>query len=386
MTEVLPVSQIGDAGDFVPNPNTVVIPGENQFLVTSYTGQNTMGVFLSGQGDPERGTMEWSEHPLSIGEWYTYERVLILAAVESGYIIALLRNNTITIHSINELDHPVQTISLEPTLGTFQLSYSPYGVAIRDFIRDERMATASFTLLSGKLSPIKPVLALPSPESKSDTELGPDADTAETRSESPNEEPLPGSGLTPPSSPKFKRQPVKVSSEPSLLTMSSGPRDVPTSSTIAETLLIGRHSVQGLTPTPPILRLEQLCAERKMDEAIALVDEERRKGRRGEIEGDKVGALPLCPCVDLTAQATHSATLRLLHLYLASNLMLETVFERAGDYFSKGKIDARLVVRLFPEYRGKVIGTAEEVTVMDGLRPILAKTGTVDEISGCFRP
>ncbi len=68
LTEVLPFLQI-DASllDFDPNPNVVVIPGENEFLVTSYTGASTMGVFLNGQGDPVRGTMEWPNHPLSIG-------------------------------------------------------------------------------------------------------------------------------------------------------------------------------------------------------------------------------------------------------------------------------------------------------------------------------
>jgi hypothetical protein len=70
MTEVLPVSQVppGMTGGYKPNPNVVVIPGENQFLVTSFTGASTMGVFLNNQGDPERGTIEWEAHPLSMGE------------------------------------------------------------------------------------------------------------------------------------------------------------------------------------------------------------------------------------------------------------------------------------------------------------------------------
>jgi hypothetical protein len=69
LTEVLPVSQIDPSElDFDPNPNVVVIPGENEFLVTSFTGAGTMGVFLNGQGDPVRGTMEWPDHPLSICE------------------------------------------------------------------------------------------------------------------------------------------------------------------------------------------------------------------------------------------------------------------------------------------------------------------------------
>lgn len=68
LTEVLPVVQVDPSdSSWSPNPNVVVIPGENQFLVTSYTGANTIGVFLNGQGDPERGTIEWTDHPIDIG-------------------------------------------------------------------------------------------------------------------------------------------------------------------------------------------------------------------------------------------------------------------------------------------------------------------------------
>jgi len=69
----LPVTQIDSAVlDFEPNPNIVVIPGENEFLVTSFTGVGSMGVFLNGQGDPVRGTLEWPDHPLSIGELWSH--------------------------------------------------------------------------------------------------------------------------------------------------------------------------------------------------------------------------------------------------------------------------------------------------------------------------
>ncbi|KAL1413618.1 hypothetical protein Q8F55_001393 [Vanrija albida] len=371
MTEVLPVSQVFGVADtgFDPNPNIVVIPGDNQFLVTSYTGQNTMGVFLNGQGDPERGTMEWPEHPVSI-------------AVESGFIIALLRNNTVTIHSLADLEQPAQTISLDAELSAFQLSYSPYGISIRDMVRAERLGTSRFTLLSGKLAPVveSPVEVATSPPAKSEHSeselLAPpaDAQTASDQELSANEEPPSGSGLTPPTSPKFQRQPINPPTGSSLLSAggqsaSSTVRAGPVATAIAETLLVGRHTVQGLAPTPVVLRLEHLCSQRRMEEAIALVDDERRKGRRGEFDGDK---------------ATHSATMRLLHLYLACQLLLDTVFERAGDYLLRGKIDPRLIVRLYPAYRGKLIGTAEEVEVFDGLKPIFENMGTIEETVADF--
>lgn len=270
LTEVLPVSQV-DPEDttWKPNPNVVVIPGENQFLVTSYTGANTMGVFLNGQGDPERGTIEWEQHPLSI-------------AVESGFIIALLRNHTVVVHSLNDLENPAQIISLDAAAGVFTLSYSPYGISIRDVVRDERMVHTRFTLLSGALAPPAPPVESPEapPESPEASEPEPAPET---------EEPAGGSGLTPPSSPKFPRQPIQPVRSSSLLSAASARRS-PFSSVIAETLVIGRHSIQGLVPTPVVLRLERLCEEHRVDEAIALVDEERRRGRRGEIDVDKVSS------------------------------------------------------------------------------------------------
>ncbi|BEJ17778.1 hypothetical protein CspHIS471_0700460 [Cutaneotrichosporon sp. HIS471] len=347
LTEVLPVSQVDPDDNWKPNPNVVVIPGESQFLVTSYTGANTMGVFLNGQGDPERGTIEWTEHPLCI-------------AVESGFIIALLRNNTVVVHNLNDLENPAQVISLDAAADVFTLSYSPYGISIRDAVRDERMEPTRFTLLSGALAPA--TVPLESPEVPPESpEIG-ESEPAET------EEPEGGSGLTPPSSPKFARQPIQPVRSSSLISAASTRRP-PFSSVIAETLVVSRHSIQGLVPTPVVLRLERLCAEHRVDEAIAMVDEERRRGRRGEIDIDK---------------ATHTATVRFMHQYLACHLLVETVFERAGDYFIRGKVDPRLLVRLFPAYRGKTIGTAEEVDVYEGLVPTLEKMQPVEDIISSF--
>lgn len=202
-----------------------------------------------------------------------------------------MRNNTITIHSLNDLEQPAQTISLDPALDIRTLSYSPYGISIRDVIRDERLSTSPFTLLSGKLTPPNadksPAGSVKSPDPR--TVTPPDVARPEIRPEEPvNEEPEAGSGLTPPSSPKFQRQPIVAPKSSSLLSQAGAARGSQFSSAIAETLLVGPHTVCGLTPTPAVVRLEQLCAERRMDEAMSLVDDERRKGRRGEIEADKV--------------------------------------------------------------------------------------------------
>lgn len=160
------------------------------------------------------------------------------------------------------------------------------------------MTKGPFTLLSGKLESSSPLPTwgislggpVPPPDDSVPEEALDNIEPEEEGSTTPNEDPPSGSGLTPPSSPKFKKQELKPPGVSSLLSSPPAvPGKVPFSSAIAETLLVGRHKVWGLTPTPPIIRLERLCAERKVDQAADLVDEERRRGRRGEIEVDKVG-------------------------------------------------------------------------------------------------
>ncbi|WVF71576.1 hypothetical protein IAT40_006384 [Kwoniella sp. CBS 6097] len=370
LTEVLPVTQIDQAvAEFEVNPNVVVIPGENEFLVTSYTGSSTMGVFLNGQGDPVRGTMEWASHPLRI-------------AVESGFIIALLRDHTIIVHSLEDLDKPAQTVELPASLGAFELTYSPYGISVRDLVRDERMGPYRLKLLGGKLAPSKPIeTKVPAPEAdvtasaSANATGGADGDgnmdllsgdglISPTDGLSPTaEDPPSGSGLTPPSSPR--RAPVTPQRGSSLPTSSSSVASGPFSTAVAETLIVGPHTIQSLTPTPGILKLEALCSSRKMDEAISLVDEERRRGRRGEIDVDK---------------SIHQSTMRYMHLYLAAHLFEEAMFDKAQDYWIRGKVDPRILVRCFTELRGKVIGSEEEVDSYAGLQKLFEEMSSVEGI------
>ncbi|KAJ7927508.1 hypothetical protein B0H13DRAFT_2653488 [Mycena leptocephala] len=53
----------------------------------SWTGASTLGVFVSGGGDPVRGTLEWPAHPRAV-------------VFDYPYVAALLPNRTVEIHSI----------------------------------------------------------------------------------------------------------------------------------------------------------------------------------------------------------------------------------------------------------------------------------------------
>lgn len=62
----LPVSQAPDADMTAPIKPSITVIGENEFLVLSWTGSSTIGLFLTGEGDPVRGTLEWPSHPEAV--------------------------------------------------------------------------------------------------------------------------------------------------------------------------------------------------------------------------------------------------------------------------------------------------------------------------------
>jgi len=102
--QVLPISQAYDPTPTPVKPSITVI-GPNEFLILSWTGASTLGLFITGDGDPVRGTLEWPSHPESICTCFNlFLCCFIFPTVISGldypYITSLLPNNTIEIHSV----------------------------------------------------------------------------------------------------------------------------------------------------------------------------------------------------------------------------------------------------------------------------------------------
>ncbi|KAG6847009.1 hypothetical protein H0H93_010620 [Arthromyces matolae] len=96
---VIPISQAPDP-DVTIKPSITIV-GENEFLILSWTGANTIGLFITGEGEPVRGTLEWGSHPESL-------------CLDYPYITALLPNGSIEIHSI-ETQSVVQVIAADDT-------------------------------------------------------------------------------------------------------------------------------------------------------------------------------------------------------------------------------------------------------------------------------
>jgi hypothetical protein len=65
-TPLLPISQVSPEPGTRPHRPMILVVTEEEFLILSWTGAGTMGVFINLNGDPVRGTLQWPVHPLSI--------------------------------------------------------------------------------------------------------------------------------------------------------------------------------------------------------------------------------------------------------------------------------------------------------------------------------
>lgn len=96
---LFPLSQSEDKSVIVKPSITVI--NETEFLILSWTGASTIGVFINSDGDPVRGTLQWPAHPQAV-------------CLDYPYITALLPNDTIEIHNL-ESQSIVQVISTSTT-------------------------------------------------------------------------------------------------------------------------------------------------------------------------------------------------------------------------------------------------------------------------------
>jgi hypothetical protein len=71
---------------------------------------------------------------------------------------------------------------------------------------------------------------------------------------------------------------------------SSGSASRPATTTIAETLLFTDDAVIAIAPRSWLLNADALIDSGNLDEAVKLTEVQRRKGKRGEIDGDKVSS------------------------------------------------------------------------------------------------
>ncbi|CAO1625052.1 unnamed protein product [Parajaminaea phylloscopi] len=116
----LPISQSTESPSASTRPSIVSLPTAGrrglpaEFLVTSHSDHQTLGVFVQTSGEPSPKLIEWDSHPRGV-------------FVDGDLLVALLRDDTVQVHDLTSMQR-IQTIqlpsSLEPrllSLGASQL-------------------------------------------------------------------------------------------------------------------------------------------------------------------------------------------------------------------------------------------------------------------------
>lgn len=104
----LPISQSSESPSASTRPSMLSFKGPGgpqgdcEFLITSHSTTQTLGVFVQASGDPAAKLIEWHSHPRAIN-------------LEYPHLISLLRDDSIQIHNVETMQQ-VQTIQLPDLL------------------------------------------------------------------------------------------------------------------------------------------------------------------------------------------------------------------------------------------------------------------------------
>ncbi|KZO91651.1 hypothetical protein CALVIDRAFT_340720 [Calocera viscosa TUFC12733] len=210
----------------------------------------------------------------------------------------------------------VQVVDVPASLGARTMSSSMDGLYAPSSSNNRNLEMAPFRL-------IPPMLEAP-------------ADTEEDPAATQNR-----SGATPP--PSLPPKLAKI---------------VPPAYTRTHLLLVGSSGVSGLLPQTLSARCEALLAEHKTDQALELVAAADRRipDMRVELE------------------------MQYIRQKVALGWLAETKFKRAGEELYQGRMDPRLLIRLWPEFRGGLIGEGDKIDVFAGVEEQLDKLVSVEKI------
>ncbi|KAI0279038.1 hypothetical protein BGY98DRAFT_1096408 [Russula aff. rugulosa BPL654] len=177
-TQLLPISQVPPEPGTRPHRPMIQVVADEEFIILSWTGAGTMGLFINLNGDPVRGTLQWPSHPLSV-------------SLEYPYVTALLQDQTIVVHNV-ESQEVVQTVPAPPLpspsetsllalLGAERraLAMSPNGFFVPSQRQSEKLTLKRVNLLSRNAKPggreVVPMLPVGDEETLEPSDVAEDA-------------------------------------------------------------------------------------------------------------------------------------------------------------------------------------------------------------------
>ena len=301
--DLLVVSQDAPTPDGPINKHhrpAIVAIGRTEFLVASHSGATTIGVFVRADtGDPCRGTVQWPSSVRSLA-------VDCGPVIEDGFVMALLRNDTIEIHPLADTTKLVQTIALgdwtDPRL--LVSVHSASGAQLPTLSAD----AAALAIVRVPLLPPETIV-----------ELAPDGRSARA--------------IVEPKTPPSRRTAFEPPPAPGVITV--------------RTLLQCRNALAAIAPRSAFAQAEHLLANGKLAAALALCEDPGR---------------------EMSLDAVRYVRLKCAFLYA-----LDTHFDDAAQCFILAEADPRLVIRLWPDLRGSLIGREadDDVAMFAGLEPLL---------------
>ncbi|KAJ7046834.1 hypothetical protein C8F04DRAFT_1061878 [Mycena alexandri] len=127
-------------------------------------------------------------------------------------------------------------------------------------------------------------------------------------------------------------------------------------------LLLG-NSVQSLVPSTLISQAESLLDSHRIEEAVDLADQQRRK-----LQGN------------VTVDEDEAEELRYVFQRIGFQCFTETLFEDAGKNLFNGDLDPRVLVSYYPELRGSLFDASDTLDVYAGVAERMPTEASVDGI------
>ncbi|KAH8919023.1 hypothetical protein BT69DRAFT_1285168, partial [Atractiella rhizophila] len=367
-TALMPVSSIPSGTPQRPCI-AVVIPGQEgdeegdaAFLMATHNAESgTLGMFMNENGEPCRGTMEWESNTIAV-------------TVDAQYVVSLLKNSTLQIHRLsNQRLSQTLPIAADVKPRSIAHTYTPLYIPTP---QSQNTPRPSSTVGSPKSPPTPPLSPPPSAMSAMYPSRPPSSTSSSRRPMIeeplrpvrfllspmiPRSSPGPRSQTSSPLPSRSRRRghqrPLSVASASSLTTtFTLGGVAKLGGGGMAKTFVIGKDTVWAVWRMGLVGRVEEMMGTGKMDEAVELL----------EREGD-----------DSPEEATEKSFLyqRALWFYL-----LQTEFVKASKLLMKSKVDPRLIIRLFPDMVGGLLQNGEETDVYAGIVPVIAETGSIEDI------
>ena len=148
-------------------------------------------------------------------------------------------------------------------------------------------------------------------------------------------------------------------------------------------LLISADAVHSLLPPTLISQIGALLELHKIDPAVALAEQHRKRLNRDPNAIDHVEVRPNVKPRTLHpySYVSQAQELRFVYQRIGFACLQDTLFEDAGKHLFAGDLDPRILISYFPDLRGSLFKPGDAVEVFAGIARYLLTAQSVEEIS-----